>query len=120
LADGAASANVPVRLLNSTAAAAGVVDGPPLTAKVIALTEGVLRSMLLTKIKSAIAICLVVGITALGTGGVVSRSLAGATADSPGKGRTNPNDGSDRGLEVKQQPHPLHAQIARRAAGTQT
>src|SRR5207245_10344433 len=80
LNDGATSAYVPAQLVRSTAtaaccsAAAGAVANPLLTAKVIALTEGVLQSMLLTKIKNAIAVCLVVGITTLSAGSVISRS----------------------------------------------
>src|SRR5262245_5839213 len=44
LTEGVASAHIPCQLVNSTAMAAGAVAGPLLTAKVITLTEGVLRS----------------------------------------------------------------------------
>ncbi len=81
-----ASAKVPATLLNTTVRAAlGVVAGESLKAEavsahVIALTEGVLKAMLLTKIKGmlAVAFVLAVGIGAIGlTYGPVAAQPAG-------------------------------------------
>jgi len=74
--------------------------------------------MLLTKIKTAIAVCLVAGLTALAAGGGVARSLAGATTDPPEQVRTNPDDVRDRVLELKQQLRQLNDKIARLEAET--
>ena len=69
--------------------------------------------MLLTKVKTAIAVCLVVGITVLGAGGAVSRSLAGAAPDPQEQGRANADDLRDRVGELKQQLRQLQDKIAR-------
>jgi len=111
LADGAASATVPAELSISTATAAsswataGAVVEPVLTAKVVALTEGVLQSMLLSKIKSAIAALLLIAIAGLGAGGMISRTLATEPA--------NPDDLQDRVQELKQQLLQMHNKIAK-------
>jgi hypothetical protein len=119
-AGGAATACVPAALVVSTVTAAslsavraatapGVISGP-----VAALTEGVLKSMLLTKLQSAIAVLLLVGVAALSTGVLASR---GRTADPPGA----PADGkgpekadlNGRVLELKQQLQCLQTEIDR-------
>jgi RNA polymerase sigma factor (sigma-70 family) len=120
LADAAARASPAARILvtNTAAALDPAAAAPVLTAPVAALAEGVIRSMLLTKIKTAIAVCLVAGLTALAAGGGVARSLAGATTDPPEQVRTNPDDVRDRVLELKQQLRQLNDKIARLEAET--
>jgi hypothetical protein len=78
LAQNAAAACVPGTLLASTVnavmlSAAGGVAAGVISAKVIALTEGVLKAMLLTKLKIATAVMLAVGVTGAGAGGVAYR-----------------------------------------------
>jgi RNA polymerase sigma-70 factor (ECF subfamily) len=88
LTENAASAFVPVSLVSATtraaiwiaagqAAATGVVS-----ATVAALTEGVLKTMFLAKIKTASVLLFGVGVLGLGTGGLLYQSRAGAF-DSP-------------------------------------
>jgi hypothetical protein len=129
LADGAAAACVPTGLVVSTVTAIGLsaADGAAaqalLSAKVIALTEGVLQSMLLTKVKSAIAVLLVLGITALGARGLMSRTLAtappGGRPDVQEQSRANPDDLHKRVLELKQQLQQMQQKIARLEQETQ-
>jgi len=76
-----ASAGVPTAVLSSTIktttlvttgqAAAGVIS-----AKVAALTEGVLKAMLVTKLKTATVVLLVLGLVGSGAGIVTHRALA--------------------------------------------
>jgi RNA polymerase sigma factor (sigma-70 family) len=78
LLEGAAGASVPPALTGSTTnaaitIAAGKAVKTVVTAKVAALTEGVLRTMFLTKIKIA-AVALAVGVTVLG-GGMLTHRL---------------------------------------------
>jgi RNA polymerase sigma factor (sigma-70 family) len=78
------SANVPTSVLTSTlkavvAAAAGHTTGV-LSAKIAALTKGGLQTMFPTKLKSALALVLVAGISALG---VVTLPGAGLTQGEP-------------------------------------
>ena len=73
---------MPSELVVSTVAAArlSVALGPAakafLSARVVNLTQGVLHSMVLTKVKIAIAVLFVLGIAALGAGGLISSTLA--------------------------------------------
>jgi RNA polymerase sigma factor (sigma-70 family) len=80
LLEGAAGATVRPSLIGSTTkaaitVAAGKAASAAVTAKVAALTEGVLRTMFLTKIKIA-TVALVVGMMALGGGMLTYRTLA--------------------------------------------
>jgi RNA polymerase sigma factor (sigma-70 family) len=119
LADGAAGAAVPAKLVQpiTTVAcwsgAANAVANPLLTVQVTALAEGAMKSMLLTKIKTAIAVCMVFGITTLGAGGAVSRSLAGASPEAQEQGRANPDDFRDRVRELKAQLQQLQTKVVR-------
>lgn len=90
-----ASASVPASLLVSTleaatlfaagkTAAAGLVS-----AKVVALTEGVLKAMLLTKLKIATGLLLAVGILGTGAGLVTHKALAEKPAKAA-KGEAGP------------------------------
>jgi RNA polymerase sigma factor (sigma-70 family) len=123
LAGGAAPACVPPALVVSTvtaasssaaraAAAQGVLSGP-----VAALTEGVLKSMLLTKLKGTIAVLLVVGIATLSTGVLVSQ---GQTAEPPGgqadgqeQGPASRDDLHERVAELKRQLRQMQGKVAR-------
>jgi len=123
LADRAAPACVPSALVVSTvtaasfsaaraAAAKGVLSGT-----VAALTEGVLKSMMLTKLKSAIAVSLVIGIVTLSGGALISRSRATEPAGVPTDGQeqeqANRDDLHDRVLELKRQLQQMQWKIAR-------
>ena len=74
--------------------------------------------MLLTKVKSAIAVLLVLGITALGAGGLISRTRA-TGPDMQEQGRANPEDLHARVLELKQQLQQMQKKIARLEQETQ-
>lgn len=123
LAQGAALASIPARVVMSTvraasfaaaskAAAAGVVS-----AKVAALTEGVIRTMLVTKLKIATALLLVLATVGVGVGGFAYQTLAGQPAASgPQQAQEGPvlilEDGVDEvGFDPPQapEPHPAHA-----------
>jgi RNA polymerase sigma factor (sigma-70 family) len=75
-----AAACVPVPLVEATlraaamfaaGSAATVISGP-----VVALTQGVLQAMFLTKLKTTIAVLLCIGIGGVGTGGLLYRTQA--------------------------------------------
>jgi RNA polymerase sigma factor (sigma-70 family) len=102
LAQSAASASAPAPLVASTiqaaslfaagqAAAAGL-----LSAKVVALTEGVLKTMLLTKLKTVTAVLLVLGMVGFG-GGLYLQQMAAARQGSSEKPPAVTEKG-DRGL----------------------
>jgi RNA polymerase sigma factor (sigma-70 family) len=81
-AQAAAPACVPTTVLSATIkAAAPVAAGQAaaaglISARAAALTEGVLKAMLLTKLKGALAVLLVFGLATLGAGALISRSRA--------------------------------------------
>jgi RNA polymerase sigma-70 factor (ECF subfamily) len=87
LAQEAASATMPVSLIASTTRAAGVfaagqgAAGTAISAEVVVLTEGVLKTMLMTKLKIATAVLSV--LVALGAAGAVSTG-SGRRAEAPG------------------------------------
>lgn len=75
-----AAACVPIPLVEATLRAAAlfaagstatVISGP-----VVALTQGVLKAMFLTKLKTAVAVLLCIGIGSVGTGGLLYRTQA--------------------------------------------
>jgi RNA polymerase sigma factor (sigma-70 family) len=79
-----AAASVPISLMASTIKAAnqfaaGQATAGLISAKVAALTEGVLRTMLFTKLKIATAV-LLVAVAGLGAGGVLYETQAAETA----------------------------------------
>jgi RNA polymerase sigma factor (sigma-70 family) len=113
LAGGTASAGVPAGLVASTVRAAtdGASANAVLSAKVIPLTEGVGRSMFLTKLVTAAA--LVLGVTTLRL-----VSTTGATEPAGGtpaqeKARANPDDVRGRVAELKQQLQQLQQKVAK-------
>ena len=123
LAQNTASASVPATVVGSTIRAASVfaaghaaVTGG-ISVKVVTLMEGVLKTMLLSKVKIAITVLLVFGITTLGAGALVSRTLATEPAEgmfpTQKQGQANPDDLHERVVELKQQLQQMQKQIAR-------
>jgi RNA polymerase sigma factor (sigma-70 family) len=76
LSQGSGSARVPAPLVASTIRATGVVS-----ANVAALTEGVLKSMLLTRLKIATAVLLLLAAAGLGAGGLIYHTQAAEPAN---------------------------------------
>jgi RNA polymerase sigma factor (sigma-70 family) len=120
LSQGAAPACVPPTLVISTIkTGCGAALGAPalglFSGTVAALTEGVLKSMLLSKVKSVIAVLLVIGMAALSTGAWVSRSRATEQPEAAADGQEQPNrdDLHHRVGELKQQLGQLQKEIAR-------
>jgi RNA polymerase sigma factor (sigma-70 family) len=91
LSEIAASASVPASLMSSTFKATGLLAVGQIAGatsdQVAAITEGVLKAMLLSKIKTVLGICLVVGLLALG--GVFGYGILAAdkVAPAPAKDR---------------------------------
>lgn len=118
LAESAAEACVPSVLLFATVAAArwyaaqGVLSGAA-----AALTKGVLKSMLLTKIKTALAVLVIVGFATLGTGALISGGPATQPAEAPADGQNPALANRDRlhhqVVELKQQLDQLQKKIAK-------
>jgi RNA polymerase sigma factor (sigma-70 family) len=85
----AASASVPAQLVAATVRGAGLAGSGPavglVSKKVAALTQGVLKGMLLSKLKIALAVVLVAGV-GIGAGGLLYRSQAAPPA-APGQDR---------------------------------
>jgi RNA polymerase sigma factor (sigma-70 family) len=127
LSQNLAAAGVPTSVVSSTIKVASVLAAGQavaiIPAQVAALMKGVLKAMLLTKVKSAIAVLLVLGIAALGAGGLISRSLAtepaGGMPDSQEQGQVNPGDLHERVVQLKQQLQQLQKTIARLEQETQ-
>src|SRR5262245_51293467 len=98
--ENAASASVSAELVlvtvkAATFAMAGPVAAGLISARVAVLTEGVLRTMGISKLKTAAAILLAVGIATTSAGGWTYRSMAGAAAaadDEPAKITTTEAD----------------------------
>jgi RNA polymerase sigma factor (sigma-70 family) len=100
VAQSAASAGVPAGLVNATVAA-GAAGTVPVAPRVAALTAGVLSAMFRTKVRSAVAASVILGLTALGTGASVSDTRA-TDGGSAGQ-KAAPDDRHDRIAELKQQ-----------------
>src|SRR5205807_3050872 len=86
LAQGAAVASVSSTLASSTVTlatlfAAGDLAASASTARVLALTERMVHTMFLTKLKISAAVLLVVAAVGLGAGGLFYRVQAGQPAD---------------------------------------
>jgi RNA polymerase sigma factor (sigma-70 family) len=92
LAQHAASAGVPASVVSSTIKAVTLVAAGPaagagaISAQVAALTEGVLKAMLLTKLKIAAVVLLAVGVFGLGAGVLTHRAQAEKPTAKTGKG----------------------------------
>src|SRR5262245_42402961 len=92
LSEGAVSACVPKSLLLPTvkaaaAVAAGQAAAGVVSAHVAAISEGVLKTMLLTKLTVATAVLLVVSLLGAGMGLLAHQALAGAHAGAPARQR---------------------------------
>jgi len=124
-----ASARVPADRVVATvtaacrAAAEGGTAKAHISANVIALTEGVSKAMVLTKLKIATVALLVLGIAALGAGGMISKILATEPAswmpDMQEQGRARPEGLQERVVELKQQVQQMQKKIARLEQETQ-
>ena len=96
LSHGVASASVPAPLVNSTIKAAtffaaGQMAGA-IASNVSVLTEGVLKTMLLTRLKLTTAVLLVVGVLGAGAAGLTYRAQAAENTDSPRKVQPKTNE----------------------------
>jgi RNA polymerase sigma factor (sigma-70 family) len=116
LAQAAAAACVPSLLVvTSVTAALEYGSQGALSGAAAALTKGVLKSMLLTRIKTAVAVFVVAGFATLGTGALMSRSWATqpaqATADGQQQDRGTRDRLHDRVGELKQQLDQLQKKI---------
>jgi RNA polymerase sigma factor (sigma-70 family) len=125
LAEGAASAGIPAPLVAAAVATASIsAPGKTLlSAKVLALAEGVLKSMLLTKVKSAFAAVFLIGILTLGVGGLVSTSLAtgpvGETPEPQEPAQQSADDLHEQAVRLKQQLQQMQQKIDRLERETQ-
>lgn len=114
-----AAACVPVPLVEATlraaamfaaGSAATVISGP-----VVALTQGVLQAMFLTKLKTTIAVLLCIGISGVGAGGLLYRTQAanpqvGDNAPAPQVNPTKTQDSrADNPLVAQPKPSALDA-----------
>jgi RNA polymerase sigma factor (sigma-70 family) len=96
--DAVASATPSPALLDSTIKAAGLIAaGQPaavglISAKAAALTEGVLKTMLLSKLKVAVAVLLAIGALGIGASGLSYRSVAGEPPSPVSKSAVSPQD----------------------------
>ncbi len=90
LAQASASAVVPASLISSTVESASLIAaGSAATAPVAALTQGVLHSMFMTKLKIVAALTLSIGVLGGGTGWVLRDGAGGrAAAQQPGDNRS--------------------------------
>ena len=102
-ADGV-SAGVPMSLAISTVRAASVMAtskaaaAEVISTKVVSLTEGMLKAMLMTNLKTTAALVLAVVIAVMGTGVLTYRTLA---AGAPGTASINPTSGTSSSDETK-------------------
>jgi RNA polymerase sigma factor (sigma-70 family) len=129
LAQGSAPAAAPSALVVSTVTAAtfsaarGAAAPGVLSTSVAALTEGVLQAMLFTKLKSVLAVVLVLGVATLGAGAWISRSgatePAGVAAGGQEPESAKRDDLHDRVVELKQQLQQMQREIARLEQQTQ-
>src|SRR5437870_2687688 len=105
LSQGAAAAGLPAPLVVSTTraatrVAAGSAAAAVVSARVAAVTEGVLKTMLLNKLKGVTAVFLA-GLALVATALAAFRALA---ADQPG---TRPAPRQDHPIQVAQAPNPV-------------
>lgn len=121
LVQGTTTACVPAKLVVSTVMAAGLLAAKGTASKafpathVIALMEGVLKSMLMTRIKNVVAVLFVAGITVLGICGLFSRTQATESTanvlDTQTEGQISRDDVHERVLELKQQLQQMQKKI---------
>jgi hypothetical protein len=116
LSQGAASATVRARLLDSTLNAAnlfatGKAAAGVISSNVAALTQGVLNTMFLTKLKNSMAVLLAIGVLAAATGtlsygrwGAVQGATEARAATTPGPGDEPGADDAGRKTVVDRDP----------------
>jgi RNA polymerase sigma factor (sigma-70 family) len=114
-AGGAARAQLPAALVASTVRAATCSAAQKVSCGTVAtLTEGVLKSMLLAKLKSAFAVVLVVGMATLGAAALGSRSRATTPEGAAQEAEpANRDDLHGRVVELRQQLEGLQREVAR-------
>ncbi len=122
LAEGTSPACVPPALVHATVLAASDTAARAVSAQgvlsgtALALTEGVLQSMLLTKLKIATSVFLLAGLTALGSSALISGSRATeppeTAVDEPDPQQANPDHLHERVAKLKQQVQQLQARLA--------
>jgi RNA polymerase sigma factor (sigma-70 family) len=87
LAQNAASANVPASVVSATVKAAGIFGtaaaGGTLSAGAVTLVESVLRAMLMAKLRSVIAVLVVLALLGAGVTGFLHQVLGEIAADTP-------------------------------------
>lgn len=113
MSERATSASVPILVVTSTIKAASLLTvgrlatANPISAKVALLTEGVLKSMLLTKLRIAMAVLIVMVMGTLGAGIVMSLHSAepGDTANASARNQNGPNDPTEDVANRDSQPH---------------
>ena len=95
LSQNMASACLPPTLVSATVKAASLmaagqtVAAGLISAKVVALTEGAVKGMLLTKLKTMVAVLVVVGVSTFGGGLLVQRTAGTLAADEVTQGATS-------------------------------
>jgi RNA polymerase sigma factor (sigma-70 family) len=112
LAQHVASAGVPPSVVSNTIGAAGfLVAGPGariVSSRVSALTEGVLKAMLVSKLKASVAVALVLGLVATGAMG-----LGYHTAAAPGDKPPAAEERLDAPQKDKHDPTALDEEVAK-------
>jgi RNA polymerase sigma factor (sigma-70 family) len=102
-----ASASLPATLMSSTIKAAGLFAAGQaattgvISANVAALTEGVLKTMFLTKLKVMMAVMLVVGMVGAGTTSLLSYTQAGKKAAAVARSQPADDPKQDEKLRLK-------------------
>jgi hypothetical protein len=130
LAQAAASASMPASLISSTTKvaslfAAGKTASGLISAPVVTLTQGVLKAMLLTKLKSATVVLFLMVVLGAGISATVGTFQAPAVGQGPPReqrqdqGQAKPDDRRERVVELKQQLHQMKKKIARLEQETQ-
>jgi RNA polymerase sigma factor (sigma-70 family) len=85
LSQNAASASVPAAVVSNTIKAAGPAAGGALSAKAVALCEGVVKNMLWTKLRYPVGMVLALGALAFGAG-LLHNAVAGSGSGGPVSG----------------------------------
>jgi RNA polymerase sigma factor (sigma-70 family) len=120
LAQGVSHGALPTSLVSHTVRAAGLYAGSTATTGVVAttvaaLTEGVLRAMLLKKLKIASAVLLVTTLACLGVGAIIQHAFADSgdqslhLAQDVNRGAHDKSDESDQPKEREAAPHAKEA-----------
>jgi len=108
MAQGTATAGVPPLLVSSTIKAAAMVaagqavQAGVVSAKVAALTQGVLKAMLMTKLKNATAVALMILTVSVGAWGVGATAATGTPIDAASLQATDPQPApKERGAQAQ-------------------